>query len=60
VGYVLEFDVDAEYLRRFKVQKAGSNQHLEYWVPAEDLDEFNRHIQGEIRIIKNFTTEQSE
>ena len=54
VGYVLEFEVETEYLQRFEIRKAGSSQHLEYWIPAEDLQEFNRHIYGEIRIIAKF------
>ena len=54
VGYVLEFDVESEYLERFEIRKAGSSQHLEYWISAEKLEEFNRHIQGEIRIIAKF------
>ena len=59
VGYVLEFDVDSEYLRRFDVQKAGSNKHLEYWIPAEELAEFNQHICGEIRVISKFTSKET-
>jgi hypothetical protein len=54
VGYVLEFDVESKYLDRFEIRKAGSSQHLEYWIPAEGLDEFNRHIDGEIRVIEKF------
>jgi hypothetical protein len=59
VGYVLEFDVDSEYLRRFDVQKAGSNKHLEYWIPAEELAEFNQHICGKIRLISKFTSKET-
>lgn len=54
-GYVLEFDVEAEYLNRYDVQKAGGAKHLEYWIPAEELAEFNRHIVGEIRVLSKFT-----
>src|ERR1700742_4017184 len=54
-GYVLEFDVEAEYLKRYNVQKAGGAQHLEYWIPAEELTEFNRHICGKIRMLSKFT-----
>ena len=54
VGYVLEFEVETEYLKRFEIEKAGSSQHLEYWIPAEELAEFNKHICGEIRIICKF------
>ena len=55
VGYVLQFDVDADYLANFQVHRAGGKQHLEYWIPAEELQEFNRHIQGAIRIVATFT-----
>jgi hypothetical protein len=53
-GYVLEFEVETEYLRRFDIRKAGSNQHLEYWIPADELEEFNRRINGEIRVVAKF------
>lgn len=54
-GYVLEFEVDAEYLGRFQVQKVGGAQHLEYWIPAEQLDEFNHRLQGPIRVVASFS-----
>jgi hypothetical protein len=60
IGYVLEFDVDAEYLSRFEIRRVGSDKHLEYWIPTGELDEFNRQIQGEIRTINRFTPQQQE
>jgi len=54
VGYVLRFQVDAEYLKQFPIQTAGSRIHLEYWIPAARLDEFNRHIVGLIEIVSEF------
>jgi len=54
VGYVLEFDVDAGYLSKFEVKKVGATQHLELWVLAEELPEFNNHIRGTIRVIDRF------
>jgi len=54
VGYVLEFQVDADFVARFEVRKVGATKHLEYWVPASELDELNRHIQGDIRVIQRF------
>src|SRR5512147_2547991 len=47
VGYVLQFDVDAAYLARFDIQKVGGQSHLEYWIPANELPEFNQHIVGQ-------------
>jgi hypothetical protein len=54
IGYVTEFDVEAEYLSRFEPRKVGGANHLEYWIPAEELQEFNRHIQGTIQVIARF------
>lgn len=53
-GYVTEFAVDAEYLGSFEVKKVGGSSHLEYWIPAEELDNFNLHIQGLIKVIARF------
>jgi putative RNA 2'-phosphotransferase len=50
IGFVLRFDVEADYVAKFPVQKVGGSQHLELWVPAEELEEFNRYIVGLISI----------
>src|SRR5271165_2940650 len=50
-GYVLRFDVETDYLAQFPEQTAGARVHREYWIPAEELAEFNRHIQGFIEIV---------
>jgi hypothetical protein len=48
VGYVTRFDVWKDYLDQFPVQRAGGRDVLEYWIPAERLDEFNANIAGAI------------
>lgn len=48
VGYVTTFDVRKDYLDRFPVQQAGGRDVLEYWIPAEELHEFNANIVGAI------------
>lgn len=53
-GFVVRFAIDAEYLARFPVQMVGGRQHQELWMPAEELEEFNRHIVGVIEIIASF------
>lgn len=55
VGYVLRFDVNDEFLSKYKIQEAGGRSHLEYWIPAENLDEFNKNIIGEIQVIHSFS-----
>jgi hypothetical protein len=54
VGYVLRFQVQAEYLDRFPVRTVGARTHREYWIPAEELNEFNRHIVGLIEAVNVF------
>jgi hypothetical protein len=56
-GYVLRFAVETEYVQQFPIQTAGSRIHQEYWIPAERLDEFNRHIAGLIEIVSEFRAE---
>lgn len=53
-GFVTRFDVDASFLDRYEVQQVGGREHLEYWIPAEDLDDFNAHIVGAIEVIHAF------
>lgn len=50
-GYVLEFEVQDSYISRFPIQTAGRQYQKELWVPAEELEEFNKHIIGKIRLI---------
>lgn len=55
-GYVTRFAVDADFVSRYPVQVVGATVHKELWVPAEDLEEFNRHIVGPIELIASFGT----
>jgi hypothetical protein len=54
VGYVTRFRVRSDYLQRYNVQVVGSSQHAEYWIPAADLDEFNKNIAGAIEVIAEY------
>jgi hypothetical protein len=53
-GFVMKFDVDAYYLSQYPVQKVGGEVHTEYWIPAEDLAEFNHNIVGKIAMVAEF------
>lgn len=53
-GYVLRFNVRAEFLDKYEAHVAGSSIHREYWIPARDLEEFNRNIEGMIEIVAQF------
>ena len=54
-GFVTQFEVEAHYLSQFEVRKVGGGTHLEYWIPAEQLADFNRHIVGAIQIVAEFS-----
>lgn len=54
VGYVTRFAVRAEFLVSYEVQKVGGAPHLEYWIPAEDLEAFNDNLVGEIEIVSTY------
>lgn len=53
-GFVLKFDIRAEFLSRYDIHVAGSSVHQEYWIPASDLPEMNRNIEGVIEIVREF------
>lgn len=54
VGYVLRFEVAASYLSAHEVHEAGGRALTEYWIPAEDLDDFNDHLVGTIEIVSEW------
>ena len=53
-GFVTRFEVRKEFLDRYEVQQAGGQTILEYWIPAEDLPEFNAYIVGRIELVAEF------
>ncbi len=53
-GFVTRFRVSKVFLDRYAVQEAGGRAHLEYWIPAEELPQFNAAIVGAIEVIRSF------
>jgi hypothetical protein len=53
-GYVTSFKVRDDFVRKFPVQTVGGEMHQELWVPAQELDEFNRNLVGPIEVIHRF------
>jgi hypothetical protein len=46
-GFVTRFEVDAAFAQHYPIHTVGSNIHAELWLPAEDLEDFNRHCRGD-------------
>lgn len=53
-GYVTRFEVRRDFIDRYPVQQAGGREHLEYWIPAEELAAFNDAIVGQIAVVAEF------
>ncbi len=53
-GFVTRFDVLRDFLDGYSVQQAGGREHLEYWIPAEDLPAFNAAIIGLISVVAEY------
>jgi hypothetical protein len=54
VGYLTRFDVRREHLEHYEVQQVGGQTILEYWIPAERLEDFNDNIVGTIEVVRTF------
>jgi hypothetical protein len=53
-GYVTRFRVRKEFADRFPVRVVGAREHLELWVPAEELAELNANLEGNIEVVCSF------
>jgi hypothetical protein len=56
-GFVTKFELPVGYLKKFQVQNVGGPVHDELWVPAEELEEFNDNIVGDIIVTRSFYPE---
>lgn len=53
-GYVTRFRVRKSFLDRYEAKTVGGAEHQEYWIPAEQLQEFNQNLIGKIEVIAEF------
>jgi hypothetical protein len=53
-GFVTRFQIKRSFIDHYDVREAGGRSHLEYWIPAEDLDAFNAAIVGLIEVVGSF------
>ncbi len=53
-GFVTMFDVDSLFAEQFRSERVGGKEHIELWVPAEELEQFNDHIVGRIQLVAQY------
>jgi hypothetical protein len=53
-GYVTRFEVRCSFLDKYEVHQVGGRTILEYWIPAEDLNELNTNIVGTIDVVAEY------
>jgi hypothetical protein len=53
-GYVTRFSVSSAFIAKFEPRTVGSDIHVEYWIPADQLREFNSSTEGLIRLESGF------
>jgi hypothetical protein len=46
--------VSSDYLKKYEIRTVGGSVHKEYWIPAEELSEFNRNIVGRIEVVSEY------
>lgn len=54
VGFVTKFEIRKNFLDRYERKVVGGREHEEYWIPAEDLKNFNANIVGDIKVTAEF------
>jgi hypothetical protein len=53
-GFVTSLEIDSEFLSKYDTHSVGAKSHMEYWIPAAELPEFNKAIQNGISVREGF------
>jgi hypothetical protein len=53
-GFVTRFRVRKSFAGRHATHQVGARHNTEWWIPAEELDELNDNIVGEVEVIAEF------
>ena len=57
VGYVFRFLVKRSFADAYSLEKVGGKDHMEWWIPAEKMNELNDSIVGRIEMIGRYPSE---
>jgi len=53
-GYIVEFEIDNMFLviHHIETHNVGGKDDNEFWIKSEDLNNFNNHIIGKIKLVE--------
>lgn len=54
IGYVTRFQVRRDFIDTYEKHIVGGSIHEEYWIPAAELEAFNKNVVGLIEVIAEF------
>jgi hypothetical protein len=54
VGYVTQFTIVDNYISKYERHIVGDRRHEEFWIPAAQLDDFNKNITPPIRVVGTY------
>lgn len=54
IGFVTRFKIKKSFIGMYNLKTVGGKSHQEYWIPAEQMDQFNNNIVGAIEVIHVF------
>jgi hypothetical protein len=53
-GYVTRFKVRKSFMERYETHRVGGSDHIEWWIPADDLEDLNDNIVGLIEVVGEY------
>lgn len=53
-GFVTRFNVKKSFIDRYETHQVGGSYHVEWWIPADDLEELNSNIVGQIEVLGEY------
>gem|GEM_PF-315167 len=51
-GYVTQFNIEDKYIKKFEKHAVRGTQYQEFWIQADDMEKFNKHIVGHIKVLE--------
>jgi len=57
IGFVTRFSVKKAFMDNYEIHRVGGKGILEYWIPAQDLEQLNDNISGRIEVVCHYDSD---